>query len=86
MTGDKKLLPELALLLLLGCLWGSSYTLIKIGIETIPPLTLIAARTAIAGVVVPVAGGEGQGKGGKRQGAEGSGVGHVWCPLVCCVI
>ncbi len=51
---DKKLLPELALLVLLGCLWGSSYTFIKIGIETIPPLTLIAARTAIAGSILTV--------------------------------
>ncbi|MDQ1198129.1 EamA family transporter [Agrobacterium sp. SORGH_AS 787] len=49
---DKKLLPELALLVLLGCLWGGSYTFIKIGIETIPPLTLIAARTAIAGSIL----------------------------------
>ncbi len=51
---DKKLLPELALLVLLGCLWGSSYTFIKIGIETIPALTLIAARTAIAGSILTV--------------------------------
>lgn len=51
---DKKILPELALLVLLGCLWGSSYTFIKIGIETIPPLTLIAARTAIAGSILTV--------------------------------
>lgn len=40
---------ELALLLLLATLWGASYTFIKIGVETIPPLTLIAARTALAG-------------------------------------
>jgi drug/metabolite transporter (DMT)-like permease len=36
---------ELALLLTLSTLWGASYTFIKIGIETIPPVTLIAART-----------------------------------------
>ena len=46
------LLRELGLLVLLSCLWGSSYTLIKIGIETIPPITLIAARTAIAGAIL----------------------------------
>lgn len=46
------LFRELGLLVLLSCLWGSSYTLIKIGIETIPPVTLIAARTAIAGAVL----------------------------------
>jgi drug/metabolite transporter (DMT)-like permease len=40
---------DYALLLLLATLWGASYFLIKVGVETIPPLTLIAARTAIAG-------------------------------------
>ncbi|MGY3451573.1 DMT family transporter [Bradyrhizobium sp. USDA 4353] len=43
---------ELALLLLLSTLWGASYTFIKIGVETIPPLTLISARTLIAGVLL----------------------------------
>jgi drug/metabolite transporter (DMT)-like permease len=43
---------ELTLLLALSALWGASYTLIKIGVETIPPLTLIAARTLIAGGVL----------------------------------
>jgi drug/metabolite transporter (DMT)-like permease len=40
---------EFALLLLLATLWGASYTFIKLGVATIPPLTLIAARTLIAG-------------------------------------
>lgn len=43
---------ELALLLMLSTLWGASYTFIKIGVETIPPVTLIAARTLIAGLVL----------------------------------
>lgn len=43
---------NLALLLLLATLWGSAYTLIKIGVETIPPLTLIAARTLVAGTIL----------------------------------
>lgn len=43
---------EFALLLLLATLWGGSYTFIKIGVETIPPVTLIAARTLIAGAVL----------------------------------
>lgn len=43
---------ELALLLVLSTLWGASYTLIKIGVETVPPLTLIAARTLIAGAIL----------------------------------
>jgi drug/metabolite transporter (DMT)-like permease len=43
---------ELALLGLLATLWGASYTFIKLGVATIPPLTLIAARTLIAGVLL----------------------------------
>ncbi|MGJ4954412.1 DMT family transporter [Bradyrhizobium sp. HKCCYLRH2015] len=43
---------DLALLFLLSTLWGASYTLIRIGVETIPPLTLIAARTLIAGLLL----------------------------------
>src|SRR5689334_4080954 len=42
-------LGALALLLLLSALWGSSYAFIKLGIATIPPVTLIAGRTVIAG-------------------------------------
>jgi drug/metabolite transporter (DMT)-like permease len=43
---------ELALLMLLATLWGASYTFIKLGVESIPPVTFIAARTAIAAVVL----------------------------------
>jgi drug/metabolite transporter (DMT)-like permease len=43
---------ELALLVALAVLWGASYTFIKIGVETIPPITLIAARTLIAGGIL----------------------------------
>ncbi|HKO73377.1 MAG TPA: EamA family transporter [Bradyrhizobium sp.] len=46
------LVREIALLLLLATLWGASYTFIRIGVATIPPITLIAARTAIAGMVL----------------------------------
>ncbi|WP_186420720.1 EamA family transporter [Bosea sp. CS1GBMeth4] len=46
---------DLAALLLLATLWGASYSLIKLGVETIPPLTLIAARTLIAGAILLVA-------------------------------
>src|SRR3984885_10469994 len=45
---------ELALLVLLAALWGGSYTFIKLGVATIPPITLIAARTLIAGLVLLV--------------------------------
>jgi len=40
---------DLFLLLALSTLWGASYTFIRIGVATIPPLTFIAARTLIAG-------------------------------------
>src|SRR5687768_10848027 len=43
---------ELALLGVLATLWGASYTFIKVGVETIPPVTLIAARTLIAGSIL----------------------------------
>lgn len=47
-------LIDLASLLLLATLWGASYSFIKLGVETIPPLTLIAARTLIAGALLLV--------------------------------
>src|SRR5205085_9837467 len=49
---DNNIAVELALLLALATLWGGSYTFIKLGVATIPPITLIAARTAIAGVLL----------------------------------
>ncbi|MBV8577289.1 MAG: DMT family transporter, partial [Acetobacteraceae bacterium] len=47
-----QLTGELALLLLLATLWGASYSFIKVGVATIPPITLIAGRTLIAGVLL----------------------------------
>lgn len=47
-------LVELSLLAVLATLWGASYTFIKLGIETIPPVTLIAGRTILAGAVLLV--------------------------------
>jgi drug/metabolite transporter (DMT)-like permease len=43
---------ELALLLVLATLWGGSYTFIKLGVATIPPVTLITGRTLIAGLLL----------------------------------
>ncbi|WP_207459756.1 EamA family transporter [Azospirillum sp. SYSU D00513] len=43
---------DLGLLLLLATLWGASYSFIKVGVETIPPVTLIAGRTLIAGLLL----------------------------------
>lgn len=45
---------DLALLLVLATLWGGSYSFIRIGVETIPPVTLIAARTLLAGAILLV--------------------------------
>jgi drug/metabolite transporter (DMT)-like permease len=45
---------ELVLLFLLATLWGGSYTFIKLGVATIPPITLIAGRTLIAGLLLLV--------------------------------
>jgi drug/metabolite transporter (DMT)-like permease len=39
---------EFALLLALATLWAASYSFIKVAVATIPPLTLVAARTLIA--------------------------------------
>ncbi len=48
-----------ALFLLLGFLWGSSYFWIKVGVETLPPLTLVAGRlllgSAFLAAVVAIA-------------------------------
>jgi drug/metabolite transporter (DMT)-like permease len=45
-----RMLPprEFGLVLLLGILWGSPYALTKISLETIPPVTLVAARVSLA--------------------------------------
>jgi drug/metabolite transporter (DMT)-like permease len=48
------LATELTLLLALATLWGASYSFIRIGVATIPPITLIAGRTAIAGLLLLV--------------------------------
>ena len=48
----KAIASELGLLLLLATLWGASYTFLKVAVETIPPITLIAGRTLIAGLLL----------------------------------
>lgn len=49
---NPNLSTELALLGVLALVWGASYSFIKVGVETIPPVTLIAARTLIAGAIL----------------------------------
>ena len=43
---------ELLLLGLLSLLWGSSFAMIRVGIETLPPITLIGLRCGIAALVL----------------------------------
>ncbi len=50
--GRNGLAGELALLGLLAVLWGASYTFIRVGVATIPPVTFIAGRTLIAGLIL----------------------------------
>src|SRR3954462_4431173 len=51
---DNNIAVELALLVLLATLWGASYTFIRVGVATIPPITLISGRTLIAGLLLLV--------------------------------
>ena len=46
------MLRHLTLLLVLALIWSSSYTVIKIAVVTIPPLTLAAGRIVLAAVVL----------------------------------
>lgn len=39
---------EIALLLLLSLIWGSSFTLIKVAIPAVPPFTMVAVRVTLA--------------------------------------
>ena len=45
-------LNELSLLVLLSFLWGGSFTLIKLAIETVPPATIVAGRLAIGAILL----------------------------------
>ncbi len=46
---------DLALLVVLVFIWGSSFTLIKVIVEDIPPLSLTATRIAVAAMVLAAA-------------------------------
>jgi drug/metabolite transporter (DMT)-like permease len=45
-------LREYGLLILLATLWGGSYPLIKISLESIPPVTLMAVRVSLAAIIL----------------------------------
>lgn len=51
-SGQASLALEIGLLLLLSLIWGSSFTLIKVAIPTIPPFTMVAARVTIAAILL----------------------------------
>ena len=61
---------DIGLLLLLSLIWGSSFTLIKVAVPTIPPFTMVAARVTIAAILlIAVA---------RAQGHAHTGRGSVW--------
>ena len=43
---------NLLMLLILACLWGPSFLLIKIAVAEIPPITLIAGRVGLASIIL----------------------------------
>jgi len=43
---------NLVWLLILGAIWGSSYLFIKVAVAEVPPLTLVAARLALAAAIL----------------------------------
>ena len=52
-TADQSSLSlEIGLLLLLSLIWGSSFTLIKLAIPSIPPFTMVAVRVTIAAILL----------------------------------
>jgi drug/metabolite transporter (DMT)-like permease len=48
----KSVFLEIALLLLLGFLWGIPYSLTKISLATIPPMTGVAVRVSLAAIAL----------------------------------
>ncbi|WP_234624571.1 DMT family transporter [Agrobacterium vitis] len=50
--GHMRIAAEIGLLLLLSLIWGSSFTLIKVAADTVPPLTMTAARVTIAALLL----------------------------------
>ncbi len=43
---------EFSLLVVLAFLWGSSFTFIKVAVETVPPATIVAGRLAIGALLL----------------------------------
>nr|WP_246755684.1 EamA family transporter [Bradyrhizobium sp. CCBAU 53338] len=51
-SAQTTLAGEIGLLLLLSLIWGSSFTLIKVAIPTIPPFTMVAVRVTLAAILL----------------------------------
>jgi drug/metabolite transporter (DMT)-like permease len=49
---DHKGLKDWALLLTLVALWGSNFMFVKLGVATVPPATLVAARLVIGALIL----------------------------------
>ena len=50
--GKVRRVKSVALVLLLALLWGGSYPLLKVAVETLPPLTVVAARALLGGLIL----------------------------------
>lgn len=46
--------PDYALLIALAAIWGGSFMLIKLAVDTVPPVTITAARVAIGALLFAV--------------------------------
>src|SRR3954467_15632032 len=51
-SGGPRRTVQFILPALLALVWGGSYAFIKIGVASIPPITLIAGRTLMAGAIL----------------------------------
>lgn len=45
-------MKSFALVLLLAFLWGGSYPLLKVAVDTLPPLTVVAVRSLLGGLIL----------------------------------
>ena len=43
---------DYGLLLLLSAIWGSSFLFIKVAVETLPAVSMTAARLVLAGIIL----------------------------------
>ncbi len=50
--GDYNSTMSYFILILLGSIWGASYLFIKVGGESVTPITLVALRTTLAGIAL----------------------------------